>query len=348
MTVVRLEKLRKVFDNRVVAVDDVDLTVNDGEILAVLGPSGCGKTTLLRLVAGLEEPTSGRIYFDDRDVTHLPTQQRNTAVVPQTWALWPHMTVFENVAYGLRLMKKKGRKMTEAEIKRRVGEVLELVDLSGLEERRPYQLSGGQQQRVALARALVVQPEVLLLDEPLANLDAKLRVELREEVRRIAKKLSITTIYVTHDQEEAFAVADRIAVMNAGRVMQVGTPEEIYHRPANLFVATFVGRSNVLKGRVVEQRGEAAVVDAGFPIHAATPHKLVPGDEVTLVIRPEDVYVGGGRLRCELMDVVFLGRYYQTTLNCGGVALKAEGPKPPAAPGEGVAVEIARAWAFKT
>jgi len=251
VTVVQLEKLRKVFDNRVVAVDDVDLVVNDGEIMAVLGPSGCGKTTLLRLVAGLEDPTSGRVLFDDRDVTRLPTQERNTAVVPQTWALWPHMTVFDNVAYGLRLRRKKAN-LTEEEIRRRVREVLELVDLTGLEGRRPFQLSGGQQQRVALARALVVQPEVLLLDEPLANLDAKLRVELREEVRKIAKRLSITTIYVTHDQEEAMAVADRIAVMNAGKLQQVGRSEEIYHKPANFFIATFLGRSNMLRGCVVE------------------------------------------------------------------------------------------------
>jgi ABC-type Fe3+/spermidine/putrescine transport system ATPase subunit len=346
VTVVRLERLRKVFDNRVVAVDDVDLVVNDGEIMAVLGPSGCGKTTLLRLVAGLEEPTSGRIFFDDRDVTRLPTVKRNTAVVPQTWALWPHMTVFDNVAYGLRLRKKK-LKLTEEEIRRRVVEALELVDLVGLEERRPFQLSGGQQQRVALARALVVQPEVLLLDEPLANLDAKLRLELREEVRRIAKKLSITTIYVTHDQEEAFAVADRIAVMNAGKLQQVGRPEEIYHRPANFFVATFVGRSNVLRGRVVEAKGEVVTVDVGFPLVAQTPQKLTPGEEVEVVARPEDIYIGGGGLRCVVEDVVFLGRYYQTTLKCSGKVLKAEGPRPPAQPGEEVAAEIARAWAFK-
>ena len=346
MTVVRLEKLRKVFDNRVVAVDDVDLVANDGEIMAVLGPSGCGKTTLLRLVAGLEEPTSGRILFDDRDVTRLPTQERNTAVVPQTWALWPHMTVFDNVAYGLRLRKKRTN-LTEGEIRRRVKEVLELVDLSGFEERRPFQLSGGQQQRVALARALVVQPEVLLLDEPLANLDAKLRVELREEVRKIAKRLSITTIYVTHDQEEAMAVADRIAVMNAGKLQQVGRPEEIYYKPANFFVATFVGRSNVLKGRVVEAKGEVATVDAGFPIAAQTPHRLAPGEEVDVVVRPEDIFIGGGRLKCAVEDVVFLGRYYQTTLRCSGRVLKAEGPRPPAQPGEEVAAEIARAWAFK-
>ena len=346
MTVVRLEKLRKVFDNRVVAVDDVDLVVNDGEIMAVLGPSGCGKTTLLRLVAGLEDPTSGRVLFDDRDVTRLPTLKRNTAVVPQTWALWPHMTVFDNVAYGLRLRKKK-LKLTEEEIRRKVVEALELVDLVGLEERRPFQLSGGQQQRVALARALVVQPEVLLLDEPLANLDAKLRLELREEVRRIAKKLSITTIYVTHDQEEAMAVADRIAVMNAGRIQQVGRPEEIYHKPASLFVATFVGRSNVLRGRVVEAKGEVVTVDVGFPLVAQTPQKLTSGEEVEVVARPEDIYIGGGGLRCVVEDVVFLGRYYQTTLRCSGKVLKAEGPRPPAQPGEEVAAEIARAWAFK-
>ncbi|NAZ33183.1 MAG: ATP-binding cassette domain-containing protein [Pyrobaculum sp.] len=346
MTVVRLEKLRKVFDNRVVAVDDVDLVVNDGEIMAVLGPSGCGKTTLLRLVAGLEDPSSGRILFDDRDVTRLPTQERNTAVVPQTWALWPHMTVFDNVAYGLRLRRKKAN-LTEEEIRRRVTEVLELVDLTGLEGRKPFQLSGGQQQRVALARALVVQPEVLLLDEPLANLDAKLRVELREEVRKIAKRLSITTIYVTHDQEEAMAVADRIAVMNAGRLQQVGRPEEIYHKPANFFVATFVGRSNVLRGRVVEAKGEAAAVDVGFPIAVQTPHRLAPGEEVDVVVRPEDIFIGGGGVKCVVEDVVFLGRYYQTTLRCSGKVLKAEGPRPPAQPGEEVPAEIARAWAFK-
>jgi ABC-type spermidine/putrescine transport systems, ATPase components len=346
VTVVRLEKLRKVFDGRVVAVDDVDLVVNDGEIMAVLGPSGCGKTTLLRLVAGLEEPTSGRIFFDDRDVTKLPTQERNTAVVPQTWALWPHMTVFDNVAYGLRL-KKKRLKLTEEEIRRRVKEALELVDLVGFEERKPFQLSGGQQQRVALARALVVQPEVLLLDEPLANLDAKLRVELREEVRKIAKRLSITTIYVTHDQEEAMAVADRIAVMNAGRIRQVGRPEEIYYKPADLFVATFIGRSNVLKGRVVEAKGEAATVDVGFLVAAQTPQRTAQGEEVEVVIRPEDIYIGGGQLKCVVEDVVFLGRYYQTTLKCRDKTLKAEGPKPPVQPGEEVAVEVARAWAFK-
>ncbi|MEZ0319630.1 MAG: ABC transporter ATP-binding protein [Pyrobaculum sp.] len=357
MTVVRLEKLRKVFDNKVVAVDDVDLVVNHGEVLAVLGPSGCGKTTLLRLVAGLETPTSGRIYFDDRDVTHLPTQKRKTAVVPQTWALWPHLTVFENVAYGLRLKKAPGgdagkrarlKKLPRKEVERRVKEVLELVGLMGFEDRKPFQLSGGQQQRVALARALVVEPEVLLLDEPLANLDAKLRVELREEVRRLAKRLAITTIYVTHDQEEAMAVADRIAVMNAGRIRQVGTPEEVYYKPADFFVATFIGRSNVLKGRAAERRGETALVDVGFVIQAEAPQELAQGEEVYVVIRPEDLHLGDGKLKCHVEDVVFLGRYYSTKLNCSGVRLKAEGQRPPVHIGEEVAVEISRAWAFRT
>ncbi|MEM4060794.1 MAG: ABC transporter ATP-binding protein, partial [Pyrobaculum sp.] len=170
----------------------------------------------------------------------------------------------------------------------------------------------------------------------------------RDEVRKIAKRLSITTIYVTHDQEEAFAVADRIAVMNAGRIMQVGTPEEIYHKPANLFVATFVGRSNVLRGRVIEAKGEAVVVDVGFPISAYSREKAAPGDEVSVVVRPEDIYMGNGSLRCVVEDVVFLGRHYQTTLKCGGARLKAEGSMPPAARGEEIAVEVARAWAFKT
>ncbi|MFN3803461.1 MAG: ABC transporter ATP-binding protein [Pyrobaculum sp.] len=342
MTVVKIEKLRKVYDSGVVALDDIDLTIGDGEILAGLGPSGCGKTTLLRLVAGLEEPTSGRIYFDGRDVTRLPTQQRNTAVVPQTWALWPHMTVFENVAYGLKL-----RKMPDGEIRRRVGVVLELVGLSGLEGRRPYQLSGGQQQRVALARALVVEPQVLLLDEPLANLDAQLRVELREEIRKIAKKLSITTLYVTHDQEEAMAVADRIAVMNAGRVVQVGTPEEIYHKPQDLFVATFLGRSNVLRGSVVESRGEVVVVDVGFLVEAEAPHRVNPGEVVNVVARLEDVYVGGGKVRCVVEEVTLLGRFYQTTLRCGDHKIKAEGPKPPVVRGEETYVEILKARAYR-
>ncbi len=342
MTIVKVEKLRKVYDGGVVALDDVDLTINDGEILAGLGPSGCGKTTLLRLIAGLEDATAGRIYFDDRDVTKLPTQQRNTAVVPQTWALWPHMSVYDNVAYGLRL-----RKISREEERRRVKEILELVGLEGFEKRRPYQLSGGQQQRVALARALVVQPEVLLLDEPLANLDAKLRVELREEIKKIAKKLSITTIYVTHDQEEAMAVADRIAVMNLGKIMQVGTPEEVYYKPANLFVATFIGRTNLLRGKVVEKRGEVAVVDVGFLIEAEASDGVKPGDYVNVVVKLEDIYVGGGRLKCVVEDVTFLGRTYQTTLKCGGNKLKAEGLKPHAAGGEETYVEITRAIAYK-
>ncbi|MEL9990225.1 MAG: ABC transporter ATP-binding protein [Thermoproteus sp.] len=335
MVSVRVEKLTKRYGD-VYAVKDVDLEVKDGEIFAVLGPSGCGKTTLLRLVAGLEEPTYGRIYFDGRDVTNLPTQKRNTALVPQTWALWPHMTVFENVAYGLKL-----RKIDRREIERRVKSILELVGLSGLERRRPYELSGGQQQRVALARALVVEPSVLLLDEPLANLDAKLRVELRAEVRRIAKELRITTIYVTHDQEEAFSVADRIAVMYAGSIKQIGTAEELFYKPVDLFVASFIGKSVVVRGKVVDKTGDLAVLDVGFPLRGVAVSDLSIGEEAAAVIRTRGIKVSGdeGGIPCTVEDSRFVGGAYVLALNCGGVKLEAEAAAPRRA-GEVVKVKL--------
>lgn len=341
MVSVVLEKLTKRYRD-VYAVKDVDLEVKDGEIFAVLGPSGCGKTTLLRLVAGLEEPTYGKIYFDGREVTNLPTQARNTALVPQTWALWPHMTVFENVAYGLKL-----RKIPKREIEARVRRILELMGLSGLERRKPYELSGGQQQRVALARALVVEPAVLLLDEPLANLDAKLRVELRGEVRRIARDLSITTIYVTHDQEEAFAVADRIAVMNAGTIRQVGAPEEIYKRPADLFVATFIGKSEALRGVVVDKTDKFVVVDVGFAVKAEAVQQLEVGDQAVVVVRRESVsIVQDGGVACEVVDVRFLGDVYHVDLDCGGVRLSAESRRR-LTPGARVGVSLNEALAYR-
>jgi len=338
---VRTEKLTKRYGD-IYAVRDVDLEVRDGEIFAVLGPSGCGKTTLLRLIAGLEEPSRGRIYFDGRDVTDLPTQKRNTAVVPQTWALWPHMTVFDNVAYGLKL-----RKLPRAEIEARVRRMLELVGLSGLERRRPYELSGGQQQRVALARALVVEPSLLLLDEPLANLDAKLRLELRGEVRRIAKELSITTIYVTHDQEEAFAVADRVAVMNAGSVRQVGSPEEIYRRPADVFVASFIGRARAVHGVVVDRNGGIVTVDVGFPINAEAVQDLAVGERAVVVVRQGSIHmVQDGGITCRVVDARFLGGTYHVDLDCGGVRLPAESDSAPR-PGELVRVAVKGALAYR-
>jgi len=266
-------------------VDRVSAKVERGEFFTFLGPSGCGKSTTLRIVAGLELPDSGRVIIDGEDVTYLPPYKRDTAMVFQNYALWPHMTVFENVAYGLKV-----RKLPKEEIRRRVKEVLELVRLEGLESRYPTQLSGGQQQRVALARALVVQPKVLLLDEPLSNLDAKLRVEMREELKRLQRKLGITTIYVTHDQDEAMALSDRVAVMNLGRVVEVGKPNELYRKPRSFFVATFIGRSNVLECRATEVRGEEVALEcSGLRLVATVPDsskKLSPGDRVYAVFRP--------------------------------------------------------------
>ncbi len=285
MTRVSLVGVRKIF-GKTVAVDRVSIDIEDGELFTIVGPSGCGKTTLLRIIAGFEMPDEGRVFFDDKDVTRLKPSQRNTAMVFQNYALWPHMTVFENIAYGLKL-----RKLPKEEIKSRVMQVVELVRLEGLENRYPLQLSGGQQQRVALARALVVEPKVLLLDEPLSNLDAKLRIEMREEIKRLQKMLGITTIYVTHDQEEAMSISDRIAVMDKGRILQVGKPRDIYFYPKNIFVASFVGRSNILEGVVVDKKGEVAevVISSGKKLRGvvASDRYVEKGEKVAVVIRPE-------------------------------------------------------------
>jgi iron(III) transport system ATP-binding protein len=240
MTTVRLENLSKTF-GQTIALAGVNLEIAAGELFFLLGPSGCGKSTLLRLIAGLLEPTAGRIFFNEREVTALPTQDRNAVMCFQSYALWPHMTVRENVRFGLAV-----RQLDRAEQKRRVDEVLSLVRLGELADRKPNQLSGGQQQRVALARALAVNPACLLLDEPLSNLDAKLRHEMRGEIRRICKSAGYTTIYVTHDQKEALSIADRIAILTAGRLEQVGTPAQVYHRPANDFVADFLKQDEVV------------------------------------------------------------------------------------------------------
>ncbi|MCE4605999.1 MAG: ABC transporter ATP-binding protein [Desulfurococcales archaeon] len=287
MTRVRIEGITKIY-GPVIAVDNMTLEIEDGEFFTFLGPSGCGKTTTLRLIAGFEFSDKGRIFFDDKEVTFLKPYERNTAMVFQNYALWPHMTVFDNIAYGLKL-----RKVPREEITRKVKQVLELTRLEGMENRYPTQLSGGQQQRVALARALVVEPSILLLDEPLSNLDAKLRVGMREEIKRIQKELGITTIYVTHDQEEALTMSDRIAVMNKGKVHQVGTPYEIYARPRDLFVATFLGRSNLLKGTVKSVDGSKVEVETslgritGFTHRDYIDMKVKEGSTVGVIIRPE-------------------------------------------------------------
>jgi len=275
---------------KVIAAYQVNLKIGKGELFTLLGPSGCGKTTILRIIAGFEIPDKGRIIIGGKDVTDLPPYVRGTSMVFQNYALWPHMTVFDNIAYGLKV-----KKLPKNEIKLKVKEILELVKLEGLENRYPHQLSGGQQQRVALARALVVEPHVLLLDEPLSNLDAKLRIEMREELKKLQKSLGITTIYVTHDQEEAMVLSDRLAVMNQGRILQVGAPREIYERPINFFVATFIGRSSIIEGkiervksnRLVEVRCEESI------IRGVLTSREVPkiGDRVYCVLRPEEIRV---------------------------------------------------------
>jgi len=285
MVSVTLKGVSKRFAN-VVAVDNVSLSVNEGEFYTFLGPSGCGKTTTLRLIAGFYEPDEGEIHFNGRLMNRVPPNRRNTGMVFQTYALFPHMTIEENVAYGLRC-----RKVPEREARKRVEEALKLAKLEGLEKRFPSQLSGGQQQRAALARALVIEPDVLLLDEPLSNLDAKLRVEMRNEIRRIQKRLGITTIYVTHDQEEALTISDRLAIMRSGHIEQVGPPREVYERPASLFAADFMGVVNLIKARLekIDLGRNLALLRAsdGSLIEAYADGKTPEGHDVYLAIRPE-------------------------------------------------------------
>jgi iron(III) transport system ATP-binding protein len=284
MTSVRLEKITKHF-GPTVALDSIDLQINAGELFFLLGPSGCGKSTLLRLIAGLHDPTGGRIFFNDRDVTALGTEKRNAVMCFQSYALWPHMTVRDNIRFGLNV-----RSVSRSEQDRRIDEVLRLVQMQPLADRKPNQLSGGQQQRVALARALAVNPDCLLLDEPLSNLDAKLRHEMRSEIRRICKTAGFTTIYVTHDQKEALSVADRIAVMHAGTLAQVGTPGQLYHEPQSSFVADFIGQTNLLPGRVITQDAQHVQVETAAGRFTARRNGQLP-ERVTVSIRPEQMQI---------------------------------------------------------
>ena len=269
------------------AVDALDLTVSEGEFLALLGPSGCGKTTTLNLIAGFLPPTAGRILIDGEDVTDRPAHLRGLGVVFQSYALFPHLSVRDNVAFGLR-----ERRVPAPEIERRVGDALELVRLDRGGRQRPAELSGGMQQRVALARALVYRPRVLLLDEPLAALDRKLREGMRDELRAIQRSVGITTVFVTHDQAEALGLSDRLAVMHHGRIEQLGAPREIYERPATRFVADFIGASTLLRGRVVA--ADRVTVAAGPPLHVSGGPALPVGAEVELAIRPERVRLAAG------------------------------------------------------
>ena len=285
---VRLDHISKIYQDPKTgkdfyAVKDTSLTIEPGSFVTLLGPSGCGKTTTLRMIAGFESPDEGEIYLGEEPINELTPNKRDTAMVFQSYALLPHYNVFDNVAYGLKL-----RKVPKDEIRERVLKILDLVELSGMEARMTNQLSGGQQQRVALARALVIEPSVLLFDEPLSNLDAKLRVSMRTEIRRIQQEVGITAIYVTHDQSEAMALSDKIIIMNKGVVAQMGTPQEIYYHPVDEFVADFIGEANFLKGRMTGKSGSYAVLNVeGTDVKVESNNRMEAGKDYTLVLRPE-------------------------------------------------------------
>jgi spermidine/putrescine transport system ATP-binding protein len=306
------------------AVEHVDLRIAEGEFFSLLGPSGCGKTTTLRMIAGFEEPTNGQILLHGRDMVGVPPYRRDVNMVFQQYALFPHMDVFENVAFGLRR-----KKVPKDEIRRRVTEALELVELEGREKRRPRQLSGGQQQRVALARALVNRPRALLLDEPLGALDLKLRQAMQLELKRIQREVGITFVYVTHDQEEALTMSDRLVVMNAGRIEQLGSPRELYERPGTRFVANFIGTSNIVSGRL-ERRGDGWVLAGLGPEERVLVQAdaVPPGQEAEIAVRPEKIVLraetdpppaGSCALRAKVTEVVYLGTstQYRTVTDAG-------------------------------
>jgi iron(III) transport system ATP-binding protein len=311
----------------VVAVDHIFLDIEQGELVTLLGPSGCGKTTTLRMIAGFEFPTSGEIYLDGKPINMLPPHQREMSMVFQSYAIFPHLNVLENVSYGLNV-----RHTPKAEIRQRVEEVLALVQLDGLEGRAPNQLSGGQQQRVALARALVMNPKVLLMDEPLSNLDAKLREQMRTEIRRIQKRVGITSVYVTHDQVEAMTLSDRIVVMNGGVIEQVGPPQEIYRHPATRFVADFIGRANFIEGQVLESRNGTLVLDVlGKPLTVNQPAvPLAAGRSATLVMRPESARVGdaGSPWQGTVRRATYLGSAIDYEIEVGGKLLVIQETNP--------------------
>ena len=321
---VRLEGISKIYQDpktkkEFKAVDNINLTIEPGEFVTLLGPSGCGKTTTLRMIAGFESPDEGEIYLGDKPINALTPNMRDTAMVFQSYALFPHMTIFDNVAYGLKL-----RKLPKGEIKQKVFDMLDLVGLEGMENRYTNQLSGGQQQRVALARALVVEPGVLLFDEPLSNLDAKLRVQMRTEIRRIQQALGITAIYVTHDQSEAMAISDNIILMKKGIIAQKGSPLEIYYHPNSEFVADFIGECNFLKGPITRVgNGEAAVNIAGVNVPVATEKAVKPGDEGEIVLRPEAIIIDDkGLLPCKVELSCFMGSYQNYHVRVGDTLVK--------------------------
>ncbi len=327
---VRLEHISKIYQDPKTgkdfyAVKDNSLVIEPGEFVTLLGPSGCGKTTTLRMIAGFESPDEGEIYLGDEAINALTPNKRDTAMVFQSYALLPHYNVFDNVAYGLKL-----RHVPKEEIRERVMKILDLVELTGMESRMTNQLSGGQQQRVALARALVIEPSVLLFDEPLSNLDAKLRVTMRTEIRRIQQEVGITAIYVTHDQSEAMALSDRIIIMRSGVVEQIGTPQEIYYHPVNEFVADFIGEANFLKGRLEALSDNRAQLNVSGDIcHAAPVPGMEVGRDYTIVLRPEAASLAEeGGLPCEVVLSCFMGSYQNYHVKVGDTLVKLTDPNP--------------------
>jgi putative spermidine/putrescine transport system ATP-binding protein len=327
MSYLVLKDIQKRFGDAV-AVSDFNLSAERGEFVSFLGPSGCGKTTTLRMIAGFEQPTVGTITINDEDVTYKPPNKRNVGMVFQSYALFPNMTVADNIGFGLKV-----RKRSRDDIRKRVAELLEIVNLPDKGNRYPYQLSGGQQQRVALARALAFEPQVLLLDEPLSALDAKIRVALRHEIRTIQRQLGITTVYVTHDQEEALSLSDRVVVMSEGRMEQVGTPFEIYNFPTTAFVASFVGTLNLLPG-VVADAGRGELTIAGQPVRIAQSFEGSVGRQVNVALRPEMVSLGAtgdgqNQLTGKVTDVSFLGSIVRIRVGLGHGATGAPGAGGP-------------------
>jgi len=324
-----------------VAVRDFSLSIAKGSFVTLLGPSGCGKTTILRSLAGLVDITRGQISIGSRRVDDVPIYKRNIGLVFQNYALFPHKTVFDNVAFGL-----KYRNVPKADIKRKVGQALDMVRLPGSEKKLPSQLSGGQQQRIALARAIVFEPEVLLLDEPLSALDANMREEMRVEIKKIQRETGITAIFVTHDQEEALSMSDRIVVMNAGSMEQIGTPQEVYETPQTAFVADFLGKANMLAGTVSVAAGNSATVDLaiGQTVKVATPRPLGVGSAVTVVVRPQKLSVGPAattnRLSGRVVSTSYLGGSAIYEVDLGGTTVRSNTPISGTVVREGEAMEV--------
>lgn len=327
-----LRNIHKLFNSsegEVQAVQNVSIEVKEGELVTLLGPSGCGKTTTLRMIAGFENPSAGEIYIDGEKINSIPPNQRPTTLVFQNYALFPHMKVYDNISYGLRIRNLPRKKVLE-----RTEEVMRLVGLTGMGNRSPAQLSGGQQQRVSLARSLIMEPKVLLLDEPLSNLDAKLRVATRLEIRHLQQRTGITSVYVTHDQEEAMTLSDRVVIMKAGRIQQIGAPREIYARPVNRFVAGFMGRANFITVKYLGalSENEASISIFGQKLNVPiTETKFREGEKVTLVVRPESISLGmaePGALCGKVSEVVYLGNLISYRVDLEGVQVQVEISNP--------------------